>query len=157
MNLLLLFASISLASGLLFVNIYTTVIDVKSWGANIPQSVETAREYFKIGNPGKYFRIVSPINQAVALLALILFWKISLTVRIYLGIAFALYVLTEVFTFTYFHPRNKTLLVTSPLPDIDALQNALSERRRMDWFRRLFIVAALACSFLALHEIFIAK
>jgi hypothetical protein len=157
MKLLLLFTSISLASGLLFVNIYSAMVDSKSWGANIPRSIETAREYFKIVNPGNFFRIISPINQVVALLVLILFWKVSIAARIYLGTALALYVLSEVFTFAYFHARNKILLETSPLPDIDTLKNAWSGRHNMDWFRRFIMFAGLVFSFLALHEIYMAK
>jgi len=102
MKLLLLFASIALASGLLITNIYTSLVDAKSWGANIPQSIETARDYFKTVNPGFFFRMISPSNQVVALLVLILFWKVSATVRIYLGIELALYVCAAVLTFAYF-------------------------------------------------------
>src|SRR6185436_18903917 len=85
MKQLLLFVSIALASGLLLTNIYTSLVDAKSWGANIPQSIETAREYFKTVNAGNFFRIFSPANQVAGLLALILFWKVSATARIYLG------------------------------------------------------------------------
>jgi hypothetical protein len=154
MNLLFLFASISLASGLLFANIYHSMVDVRSWGANIPVSIETARGYFKIVNPGNFFRIISPVNQVVALLVLILSWNVSTTARLYSGIAFALYLFTEVFTFAYFHPRNKIILEISPLPDINTLKKAWSERRNMDWFRRFMIVTGLVFSFLALHEIY---
>ena len=70
MNVLLLFASTSLASGLLFANIYTSLIDTKSWGAGIPQSVETAREYFKTVEPKRFFRMIAPANLAAALLVL---------------------------------------------------------------------------------------
>jgi len=157
MNLSLLFVSISLASGLLFVNIYTSMVDAKSWGANIPQSIQTAREYFKTVNPGNFFRIISPLNQVVALLVLILLWKVSATARIYLGMALALYILTEVFTFAYFHSRNKILLETSPLPDIDTLKSAWSSRTRMNWLRLLVILAGLVFSFLALNEVYTGK
>ena len=116
MKLLLLFANTSLASGLLFANIYTSLIDTKSWGANIPQSIQTAREYFKTVNPGNFFRIISPLNQVVALLVLILFWKVSATVRIYLGMALALYVCVDVFTFAYFYPRNKLMFEPHQYP-----------------------------------------
>jgi hypothetical protein len=157
MNLLLLFASISLASGLLFVNIYTSMVDAKSWGANIPQSIETAREYFKTVNPGKFFRIISPINQVVVLLVLILSWKVSVTLRIYLGMALALYIYVDVFTFAYFYPRNKIMFETTPLPGIDRLKNALTGWRTMNWLRSFIMLAGLVFSFLALNEIYIAK
>ena len=110
MNVLLLFASTSLASGLLFANIYTSLIDTKSWGAGIPQSVETAREYFKTVEPKRFFRMIAPANLAAALLVLILFWKFSVTVRIYSGMALTLYICVDVFTFTYFYSRIRSCL-----------------------------------------------
>ena len=157
MKLLLLFASTSLASGLLFANIYTSLVDVKSWGANIPQSIETAREYQKIVSPQKFFRMLSPINLLVALLVLVLVWKVSLTSRIYVGAALAMYICVDVFTFSYFYPRNKIMFETTPLPDINTLKNALTEWRTMNWLRSFIIFAGLVFSFLALHEIYTAK
>ena len=94
----ILFLSLALASGLLFTNIYNSMIDAKLWGTDIPRSIETAREYLKAVNPGNFFRIFSPINQVLALVALVLFWKSSPTVRIYLGITLVLYVFSELFT-----------------------------------------------------------
>ncbi len=157
MKLLLLFASIALASGLLITNIYTSLVDAKSWGANIPQSIETARDYFKTVNPGFFFRMISPSNQAVALLVLILFWKVSATVRIYLGMALALYVCADVFTFAYFYPRNKIMFETTPMPDIDTLKNAWTEWNTMNWLRSFILFAGLVFSFLALRKIYIAN
>jgi hypothetical protein len=157
MKLLLLFASTALASRLLFANIYTSLVDAKSWGANIPKSIETARQYFKIVNPRIFFRMISPPNQVVALLVLILFWKVSAAVRIYLGTALALYVCVDVFTFAYFYPRNKIMIETTPIPDIDTLKNAWTGWRTMNWLRSFIILAGLVFSFLALHEIYQAK
>lgn len=157
MKLLFLFASIALASGLLFVNIYTSLIDARSWGANIPQSIETARQYFKTVNPGNFFRMVSPVNQVIGLLVLILFWKVSATARVYLGAALALYICVDVFTFSYFYPRNKIMFETGSLTDIDSLKNALSGWRTMNWVRSFMILAGLVFSSLALHKIYTAK
>ena len=157
MKLLLLFASTSLASGLLFANIYTSLVDAKSWGGNIPQSIETAREYQKIVSPRNFFRMLAPFNLVVALLVLILFWKVSITTRIYSGMAWALYVCVDVFTFAYFTPRNKIMFEAAPLPGIDTLKNALAGWRTMNWLRSFIIFAGLVFSFLALHEIYTAK
>lgn len=157
MKLLLSFASTSLASGLLFANIYTSLIDAKSWGANIPQSIETAREYQKIVSPQNFFRMLSPINLVVALLVLILFWKVSVTARIYSGMALTLYMCVDVFTFAYFYPRNKIMFETTPLPDIDKIKNVLTRWRTMNWLRSFIIFAGLVFSFLALHEVYTAK
>jgi hypothetical protein len=157
MKLLLLFASTALASGLLFANIYTSLVDARSWGSGIPQSIETAREYFKTVNPANFFRIIAPLNLVVGLLALIMFWKVSATVRIYLGVALALYVCVDVLTFAYFYPRNAIMFEKGSLTDVDTLKNALTGWRAMNWVRSLIIFAGLVFSFLALRKIYIAK
>jgi hypothetical protein len=157
MKLLLLFASTTLGSGLLFANIYTSLVDAKSWGANIPKSIETARDYFKTVNPAIFFRMIAPVNLVVALLVLILFWNVSTTVRIYLGMASALYICVDVFTFAYFYPRNKIMFETGSLTDIDTLENALTGWRTMNWVRSFILFAGLVFSFLALHKIYIAN
>ena len=71
----LLYLATTLVAGLLFVNIYTSMIDAVNWGSNIPISIQTARDYFKTVNPGNFFRIFSPINQVLALITLIVCWK----------------------------------------------------------------------------------
>ena len=101
--------------------------------------------------------MIAPANLVAALLVLILFWKISVTVRIYSGMALALYSYIDVFTFTYFYPRNKIMFETTPLPDMDELRNALTGWRTMNWLRSFIIFAGLVFSFLALHEIYEIK
>ncbi len=156
MKQLFLFASIALASGLLFTNIYNSMIDATSWGADIPKSIETAREYFKTVDPGNFFRIFSPINQVLGLLALILFWKASATVRIYLGIALVLYVLGDVFTFAYFYPRND-IMFKAQLTDIDIIRKAWTGWNSMNWLRSFILFVGLIFSFMALHKIYTTK
>ncbi len=156
MKQLFLFASIALASGLLFTNIYNSMIDATSWGADIPKSIETAREYFKKVDPGNFFRIFSPINQVLGLLALILFWKASATVRIYLGIALVLYVLGDVFTFAYFYPRND-IMFKAQLTDIDIIRKAWTGWNSMNWLRSFILFVGLIFSFMALHKIYTTK
>ena len=82
MKTIILFISITVAAGLLFVNFYNSLVDARSWGGNIPDSIATAREYFKTVNPGNFFRVFSPINQVLGLLALILFWKSAPAARL---------------------------------------------------------------------------
>src|SRR3954452_13216620 len=81
MKTIALFASISIASGLMFANVYTSLVDAKSWGSDIPGSIAAAREYFKTVSPANFFRILSPLNQVLALAVLVLFWKSSSPIR----------------------------------------------------------------------------
>jgi hypothetical protein len=41
-----LFLSITFMAGVTFVNIYNSIVDARSWGQNIPESVQATRVYF---------------------------------------------------------------------------------------------------------------
>lgn len=132
------------------------MIDATSWGMDIPKSIETARDYFKFVNPGSFFRIFSPINQVLGLLVLILFWKNSSTIRIYLGTALAFYVLGDVFTFAYFYPRND-IMFKLPIADVDAIRKAWTGWNAMNWLRSFIVFMGLIFSFMALNKIYHTK
>ena len=154
MKKIILFVSISLASGLLFTNLFTSLIDAKSWGCEIPDSIAVAREYFKNVDPGNFFRLFSPINQALALVVLVLFWKASPAIR--LGLAFALvcYVSAEAMTFKYFFPRNDILFRDARLTDVDLLKKTWSEWNNMNWVRTAILVIGVFFSSFSLHKIY---
>ena len=157
MKALLLFASMLVASGLLFTNVYTSIVDATSWGSDIPNSIGTAREYFKVVNPGNFFRLFSPVNQVLGLLVLILFWKSTPTIRLYLGIAFALYVLSDAFTFAFFYPRNEIMFETAALTEVDKLRKAWSEWNSMNWVRSALMLAGIVFSGMALNGWYLRK
>jgi hypothetical protein len=157
MKTILLFASIGIASGLLFVNIYTSLVDARSWGSHLPNSIGAAREYFKTVSPGNFFRLFSPINQVLGLLALIFFWKSSPGIRLGLGTAFVLYIAADVFTFAYFYPRNDIMFKTAQLSDVNLLKKTVTEWSNMNWLRSFIIMAGLCCSWLSLHKIYLAS
>jgi uncharacterized membrane protein len=156
MKNIIVFLSISIASGILFVNLYTSLIDAKSWGTDIPSSIAAAREYFRAVKPGDYFRIFSPLNQVVGLVALILFWKSSPSIRLCLGAAFALYVLGDILTFAYFYPRNDIMFKDAQLTDVALLKKVWSEWTFMNWVRSFMILVGLTLSCLSLHKIYSA-
>jgi hypothetical protein len=148
-----LFLSIGVAAGLLFTNVYTSLVDARSWGSDIPHSIATAREYFKSVNPGNFFRVFSPVNLVLGLLVLILFWRSSPSIRMCLGAALVLYVLVDVVTFAYFYPRNDIMFRTAPLTDVETLRKTWSEWSAMNWARSLMLLIGLCFSFLSLHRI----
>ena len=154
MKTIILFASITIASGLLLVNMYTSLVDAASWGSDIPNSIAVAREYFKIVNPGHFFRIFSPINQLMGLLVLVLFWKSSPSIRLCCGAAVFMYLLAEGLTFGYFYPRNDIMFKTAQLTEIDLLRKTWSQWNTMNWVRTLILLAGVFFSFLALHKFY---
>lgn len=154
MKKIILFASISLASGLLFTNLFTSLVDARSWGNDIPNSIGVAREYFKVVDPGVFFRLFSPINQALGLIVLVLFWKKSPSIRIGLGLALICYVTAEGMTFMYFFPRNDIMFRDAALTDTDLLKRTWSEWNSMNWVRTGVLTLGVACSSLSLHKIY---
>jgi len=143
--------AISLAAGLLFTNIYTSMVDARNWGANIPASIQTARDYFKTANAGVFFRIFSPANQAAGLLALILCWRAGKRARIYCVIALLFAISTDMLTFAYFYPRNDILFKSPIATNLDAIKTAWEQWTTMNWVRSLICAAGLVFDFLAFN------
>ena len=131
---------------------YTSIIDHHSWGSDFPKSIQTAREYFKSGNPGKFFRVFAPVSQVLALLALIFFWKTSLPIRILLAAALLFVVGTDVITFGYFYPRNDIIFNSDLSSNLDSIEKAWKQWGMMNWVRSLIATIALVCSMIALHK-----
>jgi hypothetical protein len=150
MKKLIIFASMAIAAGLTLTNIYTSLVDVPSWGSNIPGSIATAREYFKVSDPGNFFRIFSPLNQGLGLACVILFWKRNRQVRWLLVTAFLLYMTAEGMTFEYFYPRND-IMFKSMTSDVAQLKTIWLEWRSMNWLRTAIVAAGFICSATALH------
>jgi hypothetical protein len=123
-------ASAATAAGLLFVNVYNSIVDAPNWGAHLPQSIEAARAYFSVANPGSFFRIASPINQVLALLALVLSWKNNRYIA--LG-SLIVAVLVDVITFAYFYPRNEVMFL-APINN-EAVTLAWKQWSAMNWLR----------------------
>jgi uncharacterized membrane protein len=140
------------SSGLFFTNIYNSIVNAANWESNIPHSILATKDFFMVANPGTFFKMVDPTNLILIVLALILFWKKSTSIRLYLGTALLCYVFSMVLTFTYFYPRNEILFLSEQLPDTETLKNAASEWGRMNWIRSLIWLVGLVCSFLALDK-----
>lgn len=148
-----LYASICIASGLLFVNIYTSIVDARSWGSNIPESIAVARDYFKTVNPGNFFRIFSPVNQLLGIIVLAVFWKPVPDVRLFLGVALVMYLIAEGMTFGYFYPRNDIMFTSASLNDVDLLKKTWTEWQSMNWVRSAALLIGIICSLISVNKI----
>ena len=157
MKKIIILASVSFASGILFVNIYNSLVNAVAVESDIPTSVIAARQYFKTVNPGDFFRIFAPLTQVLALLSLILFWKKSSSIRLFLGIAFACYLAADVFAFLYFHPRNDIIFNSEKLADTETLKRLSSEWSSMNWARSLVVLIGVVCSFIGIDKIYFQK
>lgn len=133
-RLILLGLSAATAAGLLFVNLYNSMIDAPNWGADLPNSLMIARQYFTVVNPGNFFRIISPLNQVLALFAVIVCWKFGNERYLALG-SLVLAILADVLTFGYFYPRNEILFAAPIETSMDTIRLAWEQWSTMNWFR----------------------
>lgn len=153
MQKLILIIAVTFASGLLFVNVYTSVVDARNWGHDIPNSLIAARNYMSVANPGTFFRVVSPMSQVIALLALMICWRAGTRVRIYCAIALVLAVSGDLFTFAYFFPRNDIMFVQPLTTDTELLKRTWSEWTTMNWPRSGILVVQVIIDYLALMHV----
>jgi len=157
MKKIILFLSIVSASGLLMITIYNLVVDFKSWGANIPASIQTARNYYTQIDPRNFFAIIAPINQLLILLTIILFWKDSISLRVYFSISFLLYAIIGILTVVYFVPRD-IIIFTSPIEGhTEKIKTALSQWRNMQFVRSLLGLVGILFTFKGLDSFYKIK
>jgi len=142
------------------ITIYNFFVDFKSWGADIPASIQTARNYYNQVDPRNFFQIIAPINQFLILLAIILFWKDSISLRVYFSISFLLYAIIGILTVIYFVPRD-IIIFTSPIEGhTEQIKKALSQWRDMQWVRSLLGFVGILFTFKGLdtfYKIYQAK
>jgi len=128
------------------------MVDAPNWGRDLPASIAVAREYFSVKNPGTFFRVFSPINQVLALLAAVVSWWAPKGTFSICVMALVLAVSVDVLTFSYFYPRNEMMFV-APIENVDAIRSALSGWRNMNWIRSGLIAIVVFLDFLALVKV----
>jgi hypothetical protein len=150
----ILFLSIIVASGLVMVTVYNTVVDSKSWGSDIPASIQAARDYYKHVDPRRFYAIIGPPNMILSLLTIILFWKDGVSLRLYFAASFLLYGAILILTFTYFIPRD-LIIFTWPIPDhFEEIRAAVSQWSQTNWLRTLLGLAGVLLSFKGLDTFY---
>lgn len=142
--------SVTFAAGLLFVNVYNSLVDAPNWGHSLPNSIEAARSYYSTANPGSFFRVFSPLNQLIAFLGLVLCWKASPRVRLLCGWSLVVTISLDALTFGYFYPRN-AVMFNSPVVDLGAIQLAHAQWVAMNWVRSAMNALNLVLAFAALY------
>jgi hypothetical protein len=146
MKKLVPFLSIICGSGLTMVSIYNTVVDAKSWGSDIPASIQAARDYFQHVDPRRFYEVAGPVNLVLIVLTLILFWKESVSLRFYFAASLASYAAILILTLNYFVPRN-LILFTWPISDhLEQIRTASAQWSAMNWIRSLLGLAGVLFS-----------
>jgi hypothetical protein len=110
---LLLVIAIVLTGALFGASLYDQVVMAPNYGADIPQSLEHAKQFMVAASPANLFRFLAPATQISLLLSLILNGGVKGR-RWFLLVALLLTVAGDVITFTFHYPRN-AILFTDPM------------------------------------------
>lgn len=139
------------------VSIYNTIIDAESWGSDIPASIQTARDYYQHVDPRRFYAIAGPVNLILILLTLILFWKDSVSRRLYFAASLVLYAAILILTLAYFVPRD-LILFTWSIPDhLEQIRAASAQWSHMNWLRSLLGLGGVLLSFKGLDTYYSAR
>lgn len=125
--------SIAISSGLLFVNLYNSIVDEPNWGHQIPQSIDVARSYFTFKNPAEFFKFTGPLLHIVGINCVIRFWKTDKRVRWYNIIALCAILFSDLLTMVFIFPLNEVLF--GDMQDITIIQQAFHQWDLFNWFR----------------------
>ena len=143
---------ISFAAGLIFSDTYVLMVDSRIWASHVPESVSATREYFKIFNPGDFFRIFSPINQVLSILLFIACWNLGPAFRWLCLFALLAAVGADVLTFAYFYPRNH-ILMHEPLTHVDFISSTIRQWQLMTPVRSLLMATDIIIYFIILNRL----
>lgn len=99
-----------LSAMLLGTGVYQNVVDAPNY-MGAPTSLEHARGFYHVTNPGMFFSVLVPATQLFLLLALVCNWKRDPATRWKLAGALGLLVVTDMITFRFHYPRNAILFV----------------------------------------------
>ena len=139
------------------VSVYNSVVDAKSWGSDIPASIQAARDYFQHVDPRRFYGVAGPVNLILIVLTLILFWKESVSLRFYFAASLASYAAILILTLAYFVPRN-LILFTWPISDhLEQIRTASAQWSAMNWIRSLLGLAGVLFSFKGLDTYYVTR
>ena len=154
---LILFSAIIVNSGLLFVNIYNSMVDAPNWGANIPSSIDISRNYFASKSPADFFKLFGIVIHILGINCVIRFWRTDKQIRLYNISALALILVVDLITFAYFFPRNEILFNLNNEVGFQTLTQALREWEIMNWIRFLITLGIIIFYSLSLNNFFLLR
>src|SRR5215204_2744179 len=91
--------------------IFSVLVEYPNWFANIPSSLETTRNFYKVFHPGYFFQIFGPLSVLTGTGFMIAGWRIP-DARKLVTASFVLFVAIELLTFFYIYPRLNILFLS---------------------------------------------
>ena len=151
---IVLFLAIIVNIGVLFVNIFNSIVYDPNWGTHIPSSIETARNYFTTKSPSNFFKIFGIVIHILGINSVIRFWKNDKQISFYNISALFLILIIDLLTFAYFLPRNDIMFDLNSTADIQTLTTAWREWANMNWVRTFITFGIVMLYSLSLNKLY---
>ena len=134
--------------------IFAVMVEYPNWFANVPVSLETTRNFYKVLHPGYFFQMMGPLMLLTGIGFLIAGWRIS-SARNLVLISVGIMIAIELLTFLYIYPRLDVLFGPGAgSQSIEVLRQAASDFTFADRIRTGMDVLASSISIAALFKFF---
>lgn len=150
------FATIILLGALVGAGCYESVVMAPNYAADIPNSLEHARLFMRVTNPGNFFRVLAPATQLALLLSVVIFWRLRPSRWWYVS-ALVLLLSVDVITFTFHYPRNDLLFHSPMTQSVPQLTAAAHEWATGNVFRIGLLLASAIAASIGLKSAFISN
>jgi hypothetical protein len=84
--------------------IFAVLVEYPNWFADIPSSLESTRDFYKVFHPGYFFQIFGPLSVLSGIAFLVAGWR-NKSARNLVATSLLLFVSIELLTFFYIYPR----------------------------------------------------
>lgn len=138
---------------LLGATIYESVVMAPNF-ARGKAALEGARAFLIATNPGNFFRILSPLTQAMLLISVVLIWSAEpSSARWFMISAFVVAIGVDIITYKFHYPRNKIMFVDPLESKSDALQKVAHEWARGNFVRMFLLAVSAIATFTAYYKL----
>ena len=84
--------------------IFCVLVEYPNWFANIPSSLGTTRDFYRVFHPGYFFQTTAPLAFLTGIASIIVGWRIAVARNLAL-LSVAALISAEMLTFFYIYPR----------------------------------------------------
>lgn len=138
---------------LLGATVYESVVMAPNF-AHGKTALEGARAFLTATNPGNFFRILSPLTQAMLLLSVALIWSTEpSSARWFMITAFVVAIGVDVITYKFHYPRNKIMFVDPLEGSSDALQKVARQWARGNYVRMFLLAVSAFAAFATFYQL----
>jgi hypothetical protein len=134
--------------------IFSVMVEYPNWFANIPASLETTRNFYRVLHPGYFFQIVAPLGFVTEIVCVIVGWRISKARNLVLA-SLVILVAAELLTFFYIYPRLGIMLGPEAASQtVESLRQAAQDFTNADRIRTVLSLTSAGLSIAALLAFF---